>query len=51
MLAQPRFFNGDPAIDAVDLHQRLAYVPGEVALWPKLTGGETIAMLGSLAGP
>ena len=43
-------FGGDPAIDAVDLHQRLAYVPGEVALWPKLTGGETIAMLGSLRG-
>ena len=32
------------------LHRRLAYVPGDVSLWPKLTGGETIDLLGRLRG-
>lgn len=32
-------FGGDPWRDAVELHSRLAYVPGEVTLWPRLTGG------------
>ena len=41
---------GDPWRDAVDLHRRLAYVPGDVALWPNLTGGETIDLLGRLRG-
>lgn len=41
---------GDPWRDAVDLHRRLAYVPGEVALWPNLTGGEAIDLLGRLRG-
>jgi ABC-2 type transport system ATP-binding protein len=41
---------GDPWRDAVALHQRLAYVPGEVNLWPNLTGGEVIDLLGELRG-
>jgi ABC-2 type transport system ATP-binding protein len=41
---------GDPWRDAVDLHRRLAYVPGDVSLWPKLTGGETIDLFGRLRG-
>jgi ABC-2 type transport system ATP-binding protein len=41
---------GDPWRDAVRLHRRLAYVPGEVNLWPKLTGGESIDLLGRLRG-
>lgn len=40
----------DPWKDAVNLHQHLAYVPGEVNLWPKLTGGEIIDLLGRLRG-
>jgi ABC-2 type transport system ATP-binding protein len=41
---------GDPWRDAVALHRRLAYVPGDVNLWPKLTGGEVIDLLGRLRG-
>ena len=41
---------GDPWRDAVELHRRLAYVPGDVALWPNLSGGEAIDLLGSLRG-
>lgn len=41
---------GNPWKDAVELHTRLAYVPGDVALWPNLTGGETIDLLGRLRG-
>jgi ABC-2 type transport system ATP-binding protein len=41
---------GDPWRDAVALHRRLAYVPGEVNLWPNLTGGEVIDLLGALRG-
>ena len=41
---------GDPWRDAVRLHRRLAYVPGEVNLWPNLTGGEVIDLLGALRG-
>src|SRR5689334_2202697 len=33
---------GDPWHDATPLHRRLAYVPGDVSLWPNLTGGEII---------
>lgn len=40
----------DPWKDAVSLHRRLVYVPGDVALWPKLTGGEVIDILSSLSG-
>src|SRR6059036_3309076 len=39
---------GDPWRDAVQLHRRLAYVPGDVTLWPNLTGGEVIDLLGRL---
>jgi ABC-2 type transport system ATP-binding protein len=41
---------GDPWRDAVALHRRLAYVPGEVNLWPNLSGGEVIDLLGDLRG-
>ena len=41
---------GDPWRDAVALHRRLAYVPGDVHLWPNLTGGEAIDLLGDLRG-
>jgi ABC-2 type transport system ATP-binding protein len=41
---------GDPWRDATELHRRLAYVPGDVALWPNLSGGETIDLLGRLRG-
>ncbi len=41
---------GDPWREAAGLHQRLAYVPGEVNLWPNLTGGEIIDLLGALRG-
>ena len=40
----------DPWRDAVELHRRLAYVPGEVSLWPNLTGGEVIDIFGRLRG-
>ncbi len=41
---------GDPWRDATSLHRRLAYVPGDVTLWPGLTGGEIIDLLGRLRG-
>lgn len=41
---------GDPWDDAVELHRRLAYVPGDVNLWPNLTGGEAIDLLARLRG-
>ena len=41
---------GDPWRDAAALHRRLAYVPGDVSLWPELTGGEVIDLLGRLRG-
>jgi ABC-2 type transport system ATP-binding protein len=41
---------GDPWRDAVALHRRLAYVPGDVTLWPGLSGGEIIDLLGRLRG-
>jgi ABC-2 type transport system ATP-binding protein len=40
----------DPWRDVVALHRRLAYVPGDVSLWPGMTGGEAIDLLGSLRG-
>ena len=45
-----RLLGGDPWADATQLHRRLAYVPGEVNLWPQLTGGEVIDLLGRLRG-
>ena len=47
---QVRLLGGDPWLDAVALHARLAYVPGEVTLWPGITGGEIIDLLGKLRG-
>src|SRR5712691_13111824 len=41
---------GDPWRDATTLHRRLAYVPGDVTLWPTLSGGEVIDLLGRLRG-
>src|SRR6516165_9526462 len=43
---EARLLGGDPWHDAVPLHRRLAYVPGDVTLWPSLTGGEIIDLLG-----
>lgn len=45
-----RLFGRDPWTDAVELHARLAYVPGDVNFWPNLTGGEIIDILGKLRG-
>ena len=45
-----RLLGGDPWRDVEQLHRRLAYVPGEVVLWPNLTGGEVIDLLGRLRG-
>ncbi|HEY9357427.1 MAG TPA: ABC transporter ATP-binding protein [Arthrobacter sp.] len=40
----------DPWTQSVELHRRLAYVPGDVRLWPNLSGGETIDLLSRLRG-
>jgi ABC-2 type transport system ATP-binding protein len=45
-----RLLGGDPWTDATTLHRRLAYVPGDVTLWPNLSGGEVIDLLGRLRG-
>ncbi len=47
---QATLLGGDPWRDAVTLHKRLAYVPGDVTLWPNLSGGEVIDLLGRLRG-
>jgi len=47
---QATLLGGDPWGDAVALHRRLAYVPGDVNLWPNLTGGEAIDLLARLRG-
>ena len=41
---------GDPWTGAESLHRRIAYVPGDVSLWPNLSGGETIDLLARLRG-
>lgn len=46
-----RLLGGDPWRDAVDLHRRIAYVPGDVTLWPNLTGLQAIDFLARLRGP
>lgn len=46
-----RLLGGDPWAEAVALHGRIAYVPGDVMLWPNLTGGEAIDILCRLSGP
>ncbi len=43
-------FGKDPWQDAVELHRKLVYVPGDVTLWPDLSGGEVIDLLGRLHG-
>jgi ABC-2 type transport system ATP-binding protein len=45
-----RLLGGDPWADAVPLHRDIAYVPGDVTLWPSLTGGETIDLLARMRG-
>src|SRR5204862_1293341 len=45
-----RLLGGDPWREATALHRRLAYVPGDVTLWPNLSGGEVIDLLGRLRG-
>jgi ABC-2 type transport system ATP-binding protein len=45
-----RVLGGHPERDAVAVHRRLAYVPGDAALWPELTGAETLHLLGRMAG-
>ncbi|ALO66122.1 ABC transporter ATP-binding protein [Arthrobacter alpinus] len=45
-----RLLGGDPWRDAVELHRRIAYVPGDVSLWPNLTGGQAIDILSKLRG-
>jgi ABC-2 type transport system ATP-binding protein len=45
-----RLLDGDPWRDIAELHRRLAYVPGDVTLWPNLSGGEVIDLLGRLRG-
>jgi polyether ionophore transport system ATP-binding protein len=47
---EARLLDSDPWHEAVALHHRLAYVPGDVSLWPNLTGGETIDLLTRLRG-
>jgi ABC-2 type transport system ATP-binding protein len=47
---EARLLGGDPWRDATRLHRRLAYVPGDVTLWPNLSGGEIIDLLGRLRG-
>ncbi len=43
-------FGLDPWSEAVAIHRRIAYVPGDVSLWPNLTGGEHIDLLTGLRG-
>jgi ABC-2 type transport system ATP-binding protein len=47
---QVHLLGGDPWQDAVELHRQIAYVPGDVTLWPTLTGGETIDLLARMRG-
>jgi ABC-2 type transport system ATP-binding protein len=47
---QVTLLGGDPWAQATSLHRRLAYVPGDVTLWPNLSGGEVIDLLGRLRG-
>ena len=47
---QASLLGGDPWAESTELHRRLAYVPGDVMLWPNLSGGEVIDLLGRLRG-
>ena len=57
LLGQLRLSSGTVAVfgqdawrHAVDIHSRLAYVPGDTMLWPNLTGGQCIDLLGGFHG-
>lgn len=45
-----RLLGGDPWRDAAELHRRLSYIPGDVSLWPQLSGGECVDVLTRLHG-
>ncbi|MFJ2263447.1 ATP-binding cassette domain-containing protein [Streptomyces sp. NPDC087844] len=45
-----RLLGGNPWTDATELHRRIVYVPGDVNLWPSLSGGEVIDLLGRMRG-
>jgi ABC-2 type transport system ATP-binding protein len=45
-----RLFGRDPGQEGPALHRRLAYVPGDVSLWPNLSGGETVDLLLQMRG-
>src|SRR6476620_9608677 len=45
-----RLLGGDPWADAVALHRDIAYVPGDVTLWPTLPGGEPIDIMARMRG-
>ena len=45
-----KIFGKDAWKDAVEIHKRIAYVPGDVSLWPNLTGGEVIDLFSNLRG-
>ncbi|MBF6350719.1 MULTISPECIES: ABC transporter ATP-binding protein [Nocardia] len=45
-----RMLGRDPWAEAVSLHREIAYVPGDVTLWPSLSGGETIDLLAAMRG-
>lgn len=47
---EAKLFGKDVWADSVDIHKKLAYVPGDVHLWPNLTGGEVIDLFGKLRG-
>lgn len=47
---EARVFGKDAWADAVEIHKRIAYVPGDVNLWPNLTGGEVIDLFVKLRG-
>jgi ABC-2 type transport system ATP-binding protein len=45
-----RVLSRDPWAEAVEIHRRLAYVPGDVSVWPSLTGGEIVDLLTRMRG-
>jgi ABC-2 type transport system ATP-binding protein len=47
---QATIFGQDVWRDAIDIHKKIAYVPGELSLWPNLTGGETLELLMNMHG-
>lgn len=47
---EARVLGMDPWSESREIHRRVAYVPGEVNLWPNLTGGEILDLLGDLRG-